>query len=97
VQDVVTLSVNALFMLLIFLPAVVGGFFWRRATSRASFLSVLLGFVVTVALIPITPNTAFVPGFLVSLVVFVAGSIFSSHSASERIELTPPVDQQTAG
>lgn len=87
VRDIVTLSVNALLMLLVLLPAVIGGFFWKRATSKASFFSVLLGFLISLALLPIMPKTAFVPGFLVSLVVFIGASTFTMHSRSENVKL----------
>ncbi|MCJ7501801.1 MAG: sodium:solute symporter family protein [Acidobacteriia bacterium] len=87
VRDIVTLSVIALFMLLVFLPAVIGGFFWRRATSRGAFLSVLLGFLTSLFLLPRMPRTAFVPGFVVSLLVFVAVSFLTAHSPSENVHL----------
>lgn len=87
VRDIVALSVTALFMLLVLLPAVMGGFFWKKATAKASFWSVVLGFIVAVVLLPIMPKTAFVPGFLVSLVVFTGGSLVTRHSSSENIKL----------
>lgn len=85
--DLVSLSVNALFMLLILLPAVVGGFFWKRATAKGSLFSVIVGFVVLLAALPIAPNTAFVPGFLASLIVFVLASLLSSHATSENVNV----------
>ena len=39
IPDLVALSVNALFMLLILLPSVVGGFFWHRATALGALNS----------------------------------------------------------
>lgn len=88
VRDIVTLSVNALLMLLVLLPATMGGFFWRRATSKAAFWSVLLGFAEGIVLLPLMPKTAFIPGFLVSLVLFIAISFFTKHSFSENVKLT---------
>ena len=85
--DLVSLSVNALFMLLILLPAVVGGFFWKRATAKGALLSLICGLVVLVATLPFAPNTAFVPGFFASLVVFVLVSLLTSHAASENVEV----------
>lgn len=85
--DLVALSVNALFMLLILLPAVVGGFFWKRATAKGSLFSVITGFAVLLAALPFTPDTAFVPGFLASLVVFIIVSLLSSHLPSENLEV----------
>lgn len=85
--DIVALSVNALFMLLIMVPAVIGGFFWKRATAKGALLSISLGFLAMAGSIWVSPRTAFVPGFLVSLLVFVGGSLLSSHDASEMTDL----------
>ncbi len=88
VRDILTLSTTALFMLLVFLPAIFGGFFWKRATATASFFSVLLGFICALFLLPKMPTTAFVPGFLVSLITFIMLSFFTKHSESEITLLT---------
>ena len=85
IRDILTLSTTALYMLLVFLPAVLGGFFWRRATAKASFWSILIGFVFSILLLSKMPTTAFVPGFIASLISFVAISVCSQHSKSETI------------
>jgi SSS family solute:Na+ symporter len=83
--DLVALSVNGMFMLLIILPAIAGGFFWRRATATAATLSVFAGALVTVIFLKIDAGIAFVPGFLTSLLVFVIGSLVTEHSIEENI------------
>lgn len=85
VHDIVRLSVIALFLLLVMLPAVVGGFFWKRSTATAATLSIAIGFVVTISLIQRMPTTAFLPAFLASAIGFVAVSLTTGHSASEEI------------
>lgn len=87
IPDIVTLSVNALFMLLVLIPAVIGGFFWKRATSKASFYSISIGFVVIFLSLPFAPQVAFVPGFLGSLVIFILVSRLTSHDPSETLEI----------
>jgi SSS family solute:Na+ symporter len=89
VPDIVTLSINALFMLLVLLPAVVGGFFWKRATAKASLLSIACGFCAMILCLPIAPKTAFVAGLVVSILVFVGGSLFSAHDAGENLNIWP--------
>ena len=91
VRDVVMLAVSGLLMLLVLLPAVIGGFFWRKATSGAAFWSILFGFVVNIVLTPLMPATAFLPAFLVSAVIFVVGSLISRHSPTENTELQSDV------
>jgi SSS family solute:Na+ symporter len=87
IPDLVALSVNALFILLVLLPAVIGGFFWKRATAKGSFSSIAIGFAVLVLTLPFAPKTAFVPGFLASLLVFILVSRFSSHEPSETLDI----------
>lgn len=85
--DVVSLSVNALFMLLILLPAVIGGFFWKKATAKGSLFAIIFGLITMLIFLPISPENAFVPGFGVSLFVFVGVSLLTSHDISEVQDL----------
>jgi SSS family solute:Na+ symporter len=87
IPDIVALSVNALFMLLIMVPAVIGGFFWKRATAKGALLSISFGALAMAGSMWVAPKTAFVPGFLVSLLTFVGGSLVSSHDASETTDV----------
>jgi Na+/proline symporter len=89
--------VNALFMLLILLPAVAGGFFWCRATAKASLWSIVVGLAVMMLVLPFAPNTAFVPGFMGSALVFVVMSFWTSHEACERINIWSPQSADSAG
>ena len=86
--DIVALSVNSLLMLLILLPSVVFGFFWKCATSTAATASISAGFIFTMGFsVFIDAETAFAPGFLISLIVFVVVSRLTKHAESENIEL----------
>lgn len=85
--DLVTLSVNGMFMLLVLLPAIVGGFVWRRATATAALLSVVLGILAVAVFLVVDASIAFVPGFLVSLIAFVVCSLMTHHSQSENLEV----------
>ncbi len=69
--SLVRLLLIASFLLLPFGPAVIGGLIWRRANSKASFVSILVGFLITLVLIPVLPDKAFIPGTLTSLILFV--------------------------
>ena len=87
IQDVVVLTVNSMFILLCLLPALMGGFFWRGSTSTGCVLSILAGIAVTLGLSLVRPNEAFVPGFLVALLVFISASKLSKHAPTETIQL----------
>lgn len=86
--DIVALSVNALFMLLILIPSVVGGFFWKKSNAKAALSSVVAGGIILIIFLFIDASTAFVPAFLVSLVTFILISVFSKHSPTENISIT---------
>lgn len=81
--DLIRLSVNSMFMLLILVPAIIGGFFWKKATAKAATYSIISGFFVLFAFFFIDSEKAFVPAFLVSLIVFIIVSSFSKHDSSE--------------
>lgn len=85
--DLVSLSVNALFVLLILLPGIVGGFFWNRANEKAAFHSILSGLLVTAFFLAINPDVAFIPGFIASLAVFFLFSRFARHDEREHLEI----------
>jgi solute:Na+ symporter, SSS family len=84
VHDIITLSVAALFVLLILLPSIVGGFFWSRSTNTAAVLSIVAGFVVTVLAYPFMPAVAFIPAFLISSLAFIIGAYVTSHGRQEK-------------
>jgi SSS family solute:Na+ symporter len=85
--DLVALSVNSLFMLLILVPPIIGGFFWPKATSTAAFTSTAAGTVITLIFLSVNSQTAFVPGFLGSLVTFILVSKFSKHTQDENLKI----------
>jgi SSS family solute:Na+ symporter len=87
IPDLITLTVNSLFILLILLPAVVGGFFWRRSTAKGALFSIIIGSAVTLLSLPFLPKVAFVPGFIASLLVFIGVSLSSQHDSSETLDL----------
>ncbi|MEO6325208.1 MAG: sodium:solute symporter family protein [Thermoanaerobaculia bacterium] len=87
VRDIITLSILALFLLLVFLPAVIGGFYWRRSTATGAFWSIVAGLVGTFGALPYLKTNAFVPGFLLCTLVFVVVSKLTPHAPSEIVEV----------
>jgi SSS family solute:Na+ symporter len=68
--SVIQQILNGYYVILVLFPPVIGGFLWKKADEKAAFLGILTGFVVTIALLPLLPKMAFVPG------VFLSGTIF---------------------
>ncbi len=87
VQDIVDLFLAAVYTIMVLGPALVAGFVWKRATSKAAFLSVLLGFTTMLVSIPFLGKTAFAPSLLVSIFVLVGVSLVTKHSRSENVRL----------
>ncbi|MBI2580651.1 sodium:solute symporter family protein [Candidatus Woesearchaeota archaeon] len=85
--DIIQLVIYGTTILLIFSPAMLGGFFWKRATAKAAVLSIAAGFTTTLALIPSLKEQAFVPATAISTIIFIAASYLTKHSATENIEL----------
>jgi Na+/proline symporter len=85
--NLVALSVNSLFMLLILVPSVMGGFFWRQATEKGAFYSIISGLIVMALFFFIDPTTAFVPAFVVSLLTFIIVSLSTKHDESEDLNI----------
>ncbi|RJQ13774.1 sodium:solute symporter family protein [Candidatus Parcubacteria bacterium] len=70
VFNVVHLAIDAISFFAALLPAVVFGFYWKRATETAAFWSAVLGFLTIVVFLFISPVEAFIPGIVVSFLSF---------------------------
>lgn len=80
VPDLVRLLLMGAFVLMPLCPAIAWGLFARERRPGVAILSVTLGLVVTLALMPVMPETAFGPGFLVSGLTIVVGHVFGGRS-----------------
>ena len=78
VFNIVHLSIEAVSFYVALLPAVVFGFYWRKATSTAALWSIILGFFTIVAFLFIDPIQAFIPGLIVSFITFFVVNYFVS-------------------
>lgn len=87
IPSVIQLIINAFSSLAILLPATIGGLFWKRATSKAACWSILSGFLTIIILMWIIPKIAFIPGILISIIVFFILSFITKHNPEENINL----------
>ncbi len=83
VPDIVGLVVVSAQIAVIFAPALIGGLIWSRPNKAAGFWSILVGFITTVALLPFNASLAFLPGFVLGLIIFITLSLKSK----ERFEV----------
>ena len=88
--DIVRVAISGFSSLIILIPGVIGGLLWQRATSKAAFWSILVGFcfVCSVLLfIPQYADYAFIPGFILSCFVFIVLSFLTKHEQEEKPHL----------
>lgn len=77
VPDIVKLSVVSAQIMVIFAPALIGGLVWAKPNAKAGFWSILLGFVITLLIVPFNQGIAFVPAVLFGLIAFIILSVKS--------------------
>jgi len=77
VFNIVHLSIEAVSFYVALLPAIVFGFYWKKATSTAALWSIIAGFVTIVGFLFIDPIQAFIPGLIVSFITFFIVNFFT--------------------
>lgn len=75
--DIVKLSLLVSYTALCFVPAIIGGLFWRRTSAKGAVSSMLLGLIVLYSLFWIMPTSAFLPALVVSTLALIIVSFFS--------------------
>ncbi len=87
-QDIVKLTVVSIQVLIVFAPAFIGGLLWKRSSAKGAFWSILIGFITTLAFLPFMPETAFIPGVLLSIIIFVAFSLLNKQPQKQEFVAT---------
>jgi SSS family solute:Na+ symporter len=82
--DLVRLLLMGAFVMMPMCPAIIWSFFKQRPSSSAAIISMVAGIAVTVVLLPRMPDTAFGPGFFVSLVVLIIGYYYQKLRVSRK-------------
>lgn len=71
-KDIVAVMVNAAWIMMLFLPATLGALLWGHRSSMAGVASIMAGMVTyfSVLAFGVELKSAFLPGFLISLVIY---------------------------
>lgn len=85
-QDIVKLIIIGIQGPLVLAPAIIGGLFWKRSNKKAAFWSILVGFITILIVMPFSLTAAFVPGVLISIVIFVVLSLRAKGSQETTTE-----------
>lgn len=76
--NIVHLAIEAVSFLVALLPAIVLGFYWKKATSSAAFWSIIIGTLTIAVFLFIDPVQAFIPGIITSLASFFIINAFAN-------------------
>lgn len=79
------LAIEAVSFYVVLLPAIIFGFYWKKATEKAAFWSIIAGLIAIIIFLFIEPIQAFIPGLIVSFIVFFAVNYFSKNRIAEAI------------
>lgn len=69
--NIVHLAVESISFFVVLLPAIIFGFYWKRASAKAAFWSILIGLISVIVFLFIDPIQAFIPGTILSFIVFI--------------------------
>lgn len=71
-NDIVAVMVNAAWIMMLFLPATIGALLFGHRSTKAGFVSIISGAIVyfSVLAIGVPLKSAFLPGFVVALIVY---------------------------
>ena len=68
--NVVHLAIDAVSFFAALLPAIIFGFYWKKATNTAALWSIILGTLTITIFLFISPIEAFIPGIIISFISF---------------------------
>lgn len=69
--NIVHLAIESVSFGVVLVPSVVFGFYWKRANARAAIWSIAIGLAGVLAFLFIDPVQAFIPGIILSFLVFI--------------------------
>jgi len=81
--DLVRLLLMGAFVMMPMCPAIIWSLFERKPPSGAALTSMVAGVAITLVLLPRMPDTAFGPGFLVSLLVLIVSHYLQKHRSQK--------------
>lgn len=82
--DIVKLFLMGAFVMMPLCPTIMWSLFAKKLNARAAITSMLAGVFTTLVLLPLLPETAFGPGFLVSLLVLTINHFFHKYKMLKK-------------
>ena len=69
--NIVHLAIEAISFYVVLTPAIIFGFYWKRANNKAAIWSIIIGLIGVIAFLFIDPVQAFIPGIVLSFLTFI--------------------------
>ena len=82
--SILNLSISAVSLGVVLLPAIFCAFFWKKSTAKAALFSIIIGSITIFATLPFMKEEAFIPGLILSFISFILISLFTKHSINEQ-------------
>jgi Na+/proline symporter len=76
--DIVKLFLMGAFVMMPLTPSIVWALFGKNLDSRAAIISMVSGVILTFFLLPTMPQTAFGPGFFISLLILIISHYYQN-------------------
>jgi len=86
VFNIVHLAIQAISFYVVLTPAIIFGFYWKKANNKAAIWSIIIGLMGVVAYLFIDPVQAFIPGVVLSFLTFILVTFLTKN---KRLVLTP--------
>jgi SSS family solute:Na+ symporter len=77
IPNIIKLQIISASTLSVLSPAIIGGLIWKKASSKGAFWSILIGLIITFLSYPWMPTISFIPGTLISIILFITISKFA--------------------
>jgi SSS family solute:Na+ symporter len=81
VFSITHLAIEAVSFYVVLAPAIIFGFYWKNASESSAFWSIVAGFLTIVTFLFIDPIQAFIPGLIISFIVFFIVNSFKRKSS----------------
>jgi SSS family solute:Na+ symporter len=82
--NIVHLAIQAISFYVVLTPAIIFGFYWKRANNKAAIWSIILGLIGVIAFLFVDPIQAFIPGVILSAITFVLVTFLSKNNVQKQ-------------
>ena len=83
VFNIVHLAIQAISFYVVLTPAIIFGFYWKKANSKAAIWSIIIGLIGVIAFLFIDPVQAFIPGIVLSFLTYILVTFLTKNQCTQ--------------